>query len=205
MLELISVAIITILAVISPGADFAMTTRNSYLYGRTTGLLCAAGIALGVLVHVCYTIMGVGLIISKSPNLFLIVKIIGAAYLIYIGYKTFIARVQINSNDSPAPLVSKNDALRIGFMTNALNPKTMLFVVSTYTQVVNSATPLGLQIAYGCFMSFSHWVWFSLVAIFFSHPTLRATMIQRQTVLNRAIGLVLMGLGASLISVPVLS
>jgi len=50
--EILAVATITILAVISPGPDFAMVTRNSYLYGRRTGLLCALGIGLGVQVHV---------------------------------------------------------------------------------------------------------------------------------------------------------
>ncbi|MBV8635229.1 MAG: LysE family translocator, partial [Burkholderiaceae bacterium] len=48
MAELFAVAVITILAVISPGADFAMVTRNSLLYGRRAGVLCALGIALGV-------------------------------------------------------------------------------------------------------------------------------------------------------------
>lgn len=45
MTEIIAVAVITVLAVISPGADFAMVVRNSYLYGRTTGLLAATGVA----------------------------------------------------------------------------------------------------------------------------------------------------------------
>ena len=74
MTELIAVAIITILAVISPGADFAMVTRNSYLYGRRAGLLAATGIALGVQVHVMYTMLGVGLLIAKSPILFTAIK-----------------------------------------------------------------------------------------------------------------------------------
>ena len=55
MEELIAVIAITILAVISPGADFAIVTKNSYLYGRKTGICTAWGISLGVLVHVAYT------------------------------------------------------------------------------------------------------------------------------------------------------
>lgn len=85
MPELIAVAVITILAVISPGADFAMVTRNSYLHGRRAGLLAAAGIALGVQVHVLYTMLGVGLLIARSPALFLALKLLGAAYLIHVG------------------------------------------------------------------------------------------------------------------------
>ncbi|HHQ6615195.1 LysE family translocator [Serratia fonticola] len=205
MMELVAVAIITILAVISPGADFAMVTRNSYLYGRRAGLLAAVGIALGVQVHVTYTIMGVGFIISHSNFLFSAIKIIGAIYLIYIGYKTFFTKIQVDIDLTSSVGISPFGALRTGFLTNALNPKTTLFVVSTYTQVVNPATPLSLQIAYGLFMSFAHWVWFSLVALFFSHVTLREIMLSKQTVLNKTIGGILMGLGGSLALSPMIS
>lgn len=202
MAEIIAVAVITILAVISPGADFAMVTRNSYLYGRRAGLLAAFGIALGVQVHVCYTMLGVGLLIAHSPALFTVIKVVGAGYLVYIGYKTFVTHPHLNIDLSDAPAMSAFDALRTGFFTNALNPKTTLFVVSTYTQVVNPGTPLTWQIGYGLFMSLAHWVWFSLVALFFSHHALRSAMLQKQRILNRAIGSILVALGVSLALSP---
>ncbi|MEX5623875.1 LysE family transporter, partial [Pseudomonas syringae] len=71
-------------------------------------------------------------------------------------------------------------ALRTGFLTNAPNPKTMLFVISAFTQVVQPGSPLALDFAYGAFMSFAHWLWFSLVAVFFSSAVLRKAMIDRQ-------------------------
>ncbi|TQI80111.1 threonine/homoserine/homoserine lactone efflux protein [Serratia fonticola] len=205
MMELVAVAIITILAVISPGADFAMVTRNSYLFGRRAGLFAAVGIALGVQVHVTYTIMGVGFIIAHSPPLFSAIKIVGAAYLIYIGYKTFFTQVRLNIDLSSTVGLSPLGALRMGFFTNALNPKTTLFVVSTYTQVVNPETSVLLQIAYGLFMSFAHWIWFSLVALFFSHAALRDIMLAKQEILNKTIGGILMGLGISLAFSPMMS
>lgn len=205
MMELVAVAIITILAVISPGADFAMVTRNSYLYGRRAGLFAAVGIALGVQVHVTYTIMGVGFIISHSNFLFSAIKIVGAIYLVYIGYKTFFTKIQVDIDLTSSAGISPLGALRTGFLTNALNPKTTLFVVSTYTQVVNPSTPLSLQIAYGLFMSFAHWAWFSLVALFFSHATLREIMLSKQTILNKTIGGILIGLGGALAFSPMIS
>ncbi|MFZ6874754.1 LysE family translocator [Undibacterium sp. Di27W] len=204
MTELIAVAIITILAVISPGADFAMVTRNSYLYGRRAGLLAASGIALGVQVHVMYTMLGVGLLIAKSPSLYFALKIIGAIYLIYIGYQTFFARAVITAEAGIGQSLNNLAALRAGFMTNAFNPKTTLFVVSTYTQVVQIDTSLATQIGYGLFMSFAHWIWFSLVALFFSDSRLRMGMLRQQVVLNRFIGAVLIVLGVSLAGLPAL-
>ncbi|MFP8963969.1 LysE family translocator [Streptomyces nanhaiensis] len=200
--QIIAVGVITVLAVISPGADFAMTIRNSYLYGRSAGILAAVGISLGVLVHVTYTMVGVGLLVTRTPLLFTVMKLVGAAYLVYIGYKTFVTKTQVQIDLSSDGGLSKSGALRTGFLTNALNPKTMLFVLSTYTQVVSADTPVVQQVGYGLFMSVAHLVWFALVALFFSHQSLRARLLRRQGVLNKAIGTVLVGLGVALALSP---
>jgi threonine/homoserine/homoserine lactone efflux protein len=204
MTELIAVALFTILAVISPGADFAMVTRSSYAQGRKAGLAAAVGIALGVQVHVLYTVLGIAVIISQSPSLFLFMKVVGAGYLIYLGYKsvTNTTRIRLDGigQDTGASLWA---ALRTGFLTNALNPKTMLFVISAYTQVVQPGSPLALDFAYGAFMSFAHWVWFSLVAVFFSSTALRKAMIERQVMMDRVIGLALIGLGLAVVMASV--
>ncbi|MBO1335467.1 LysE family translocator [Streptomyces sp. VRA16 Mangrove soil] len=200
--QIVAVAVITVLAVISPGADFAMITRNSYLYGRGAGVFAALGISLGVLVHVTYTILGVGLVLTRTPVLFTVVKVVGACYLIWIGHKTFSARAQSGSGpDGTAAGLSRLQSLRTGFLTNALNPKTMLFVLSTFSQVVHHDTPLAQQIGYGLFMSLAHLIWFTLAACLFSVPALRTRMLDRQRGLNRTIGSVLVALGLSLIFV----
>ncbi|MFD4942803.1 LysE family transporter [Streptomyces sp. NPDC058239] len=198
MTEIIAVAVITVLAVISPGADFAMVVRNSCLHGRTTGLLAAVGVAAGVLVHVTYTMLGVGLLIASSTALFTAIKLVGAAYLVYIGVRTFFARSDIGVDLDSKPQLTRLGALRTGFLTNALNPKTTLFVVSTFTQVVGPTTGLWQQAGYGLFMSVAHLGWFGLVALFFSNSRLRTAMLRWQKALNRGIGSVLVGLGVTL-------
>ena len=198
MVELFAVAAITVLAVISPGADFAMVTRNSLLHGRSAGLLASLGIAAGVQLHVLYTMLGVGLLIQSSPEWFGVIKVAGAMYLIYIGYQTLTSRPNTDVRATDTSGLSAFAAFRSGFFTNALNPKTTLFVVSVYTQVVQPGTPLAVQIGYGLFMSLAHWVWFSVVTVFFSEQRLRTLMLQRQIVLNRVIGSVLVALGLSL-------
>lgn len=204
MNELIAVALFTVLAVISPGADFAMVTRSSYAQGRKAGLAAAIGIALGVQVHVLYTVLGIAVIISQSTVLFMAMKVVGAGYLIYLGYKslTNTSRICLDglAQDGQA---STLQALRTGFLTNALNPKTMLFVVSAYTQVVQPGSPLALDFAYGAFMSFAHWLWFSLVAVFFSSAVLRKAMIERQVMVDRVIGVALIGLGVAVVAAGV--
>lgn len=194
MVELLAVAAITILAVISPGADFAMVTRNSLLYGRSAGLLASLGVAVGVQLHVIYTMLGVGLLIRNSPEWFDLIRMAGALYLIWVGYKTFTSRPAADASGGESG-INGFQALRTGFFTNALNPKTTLFVVSVYTQVVGPDTPLAQQIGYGLFMSVAHLAWFSLVSLFFSEAHLRERMLRQQVLLNRVIGGVLVALG----------
>ncbi|MGW3475341.1 LysE family transporter [Streptomyces althioticus] len=203
MTEVLAVAVITVLAVIAPGADFAMVVRNSYLYGRRTGLLGAAGVAAGVLVHVTYTMLGVGLLIASSAFLFTVVKLTGAAYLVYIGVRTFRTRAEVTVDLEHRTGLTPLAALRTGFLTNVLNPKTTLFVVSTFAQVVDPGTPLLQQAGYGLFMSLAHLLWFGVVvALFFSHDRMRGLMLRGQRVLNKVIGTALAGLGVSLALAP---
>ncbi|MDD1014438.1 LysE family translocator [Pseudomonas rubra] len=199
MNELIAVALFTVLAVISPGADFAMVTRSSYAFGRRAGLAAALGIALGVQVHVLYTVLGIAVIISQSPALFLAMKVLGAGYLIYLGYKSLTNTARISLEGANASQLGVLAALRSGFLTNALNPKTMLFVVSAYTQVVQPGSSLAINFGYGAFMSVAHWLWFSLVAVFFSSAGLRRAMLERQRLVDRVIGVALIGLGLAVV------
>lgn len=198
MTELFAVALITVLAVISPGPDFAMITRYSYLFGRRTGLVCALGIALGVQVHVFYTMFGVSLLAHHAEAVLEGVKLAGACYLVYMGWRSFFNRRQVSQDLSARPAISAWQAMSHGFLTNALNPKTTLFVVSTYTQVVSPGTPLAQQFGYGLFMSAAHWLWFSVVAWSISAEGLRRVLLDRQRLVDRVVGAVLMILGAGL-------
>ncbi|MFF3306725.1 LysE family translocator [Streptomyces sp. NPDC002952] len=202
MTEVLAVAVITVLAVIAPGADFAMIVRNSYLHGRRTGLLAAAGVAAGVLVHVTYTMLGVGLLIASSTALFTAIKLVGAAYLVLVGVRTFRTRTRVEVDLRAGTDLGPLAALRAGFLTNVLNPKTTLFVVSTFAQVVGPGTPVLRQVGYGLFMSLAHLLWFAVVAVFFSHERMRSLMLRGQRVLNKVIGSVLAGLGVSLAFAP---
>ena len=139
---------ITVLAVISPGGDFAMVTRNSYLHGCMAGIWTAIGIALAIWLHVAYSILGVGLLLQTSPMLLQAVKTVGALYLLYIAWQTWRHSVAIASElaDSQAAF-SHWSALKTGLISNALNPKTTLFVLSLYTQVIAADTALSTLLA----------------------------------------------------------
>lgn len=165
-----------------------MVTRNSYAFGSRTGLISSFGIACGVQVHVMYTALGIAVVIVNSPLLFLGMKVLRASYLICLGYKSLTNKTVLKLEEESGSAPSSLAAFRMGFLTNALNPKTMLFVVATYTQVVHAGSPMSHNFAYGLFMSVSHWVWFSIVALFFAAPAMRRRLLNHQLTVDRIIG-----------------
>ena len=168
---IITVSVISIFMAISPGADFAMVIRNSIFHSREKGLYSSFGIALAIWIHVTYSIAGLAIIISQSIVLFSIIKYLGAGYLIYIGWKTFTSSSNKNQEIiDDHKIISNFEAFKIGFITNALNPKTTIFFLSIFTQVVSVETPLYMQVIYGAIISLAHLVWFVTVAILLTQP-----------------------------------
>ncbi|HDX8616657.1 LysE family transporter [Aeromonas dhakensis] len=195
MTELLAVVAITFFAVISPGPDFAMVSRNSLLLSRRSGVLTALGIGAGVCVHVTYTLLGVGLLIQQSLWLFNLIKLAGAAYLIFLGIKMLRAKPASAEVLAEQPALSSLGALRTGFLTNVLNPKTTIFIVSLFMQVVQPQTPLAVQLGYGAFIVLAHAVWFSAVAIFFSTDSVRGRLLAVRHWIDRVFGALLVGFG----------
>ncbi|NCI77522.1 LysE family translocator [Acinetobacter kanungonis] len=197
MNEIIAIAMITVLAVISPGADFALVSRNSYLYGRHSGLYTAYGIACAVWIHIGYSVFGLSVLKHYLPNLLSIIQYVGALYLIYIGYKTFIQLPVVEQ--SAVSFVQRKQAFRQGFLTNSLNPKTTLFVMSIFAQLLSNQNQMLSLIGYGVFISASHLIWFMLVAYFCSTPAIRNQILRQQKMINRLIGAILSCLGLGLL------
>jgi RhtB (resistance to homoserine/threonine) family protein len=191
---------ITLLAVISPGPDFAMVTRNSLLLSRRAGVLTALGIGLGVLVHVGYTLLGVGVLIRQSPWWFQTARLVAAAYLVYLGISMLRTKPGGALPRSTVTSLSDLAALRTGFLTNALNPKTTVFIVSLFMQVVRPGTPLATQLGYGAFISLAHIGWFSLVAVCLSTGPVRDRLLAVRHWIDRAFGALLVGFGVMLVA-----
>ena len=198
MNEWIAVITITTLACISPGPDFAMVSRNGLLLSRRAGVLTAVGIGMGVLVHVCYTLLGLGLVLQQTLWLFSALKLAGAAYLVYLGVKMLRSKPVIERLDAPPPVMSDLAALRTGFLTNALNPKTAIFIVSLFMGVVRPDTAITVQMAYGLFIAGAHILWFSLIALCFSAGRVREKLVAARHWIDRIFGGLLVSFGVLL-------
>ncbi len=195
--EFLVVAITMVLALLSPGPDFAMILKQSVKYGRTTSIYTSLGLGVGVSVHIAYSILGIGFIISKSIVLFNIIKFMGAFYLIYIGYKSLksdgfkLENEQINNIET----ISNKKSFLLGFLCNVLNPKAALFFVSLFTVIVNVHTPLYIQAFYGLFAVFLTIFWFTTLSFVLGQNKVRKFFNKFGKLFDRLIGLVLISLG----------
>ncbi|MEK9131457.1 MAG: LysE family transporter [Patescibacteria group bacterium] len=202
IINFLKVALIHLLAVMSPGPDFVLISKNALTYSRRTGIYSAVGLGLGILVHVTYSLIGIGFVISQSIILFSVIKLLGAGYLIYIGINALRSKPQplstnITASSNPKEL-SVFGAIRMGFLTNALNPKATLFFLGLFTQVIDPTTPIWVQMVYGLEMSIMTIVWFSLVALFFSHEKVRGRFAKVSHHVDRVLGAVLIALGVKI-------
>ncbi|MCY1401045.1 Threonine efflux protein [compost metagenome] len=198
--EFLTVALIHLLAVASPGPDFAVVVRESVAYGRRAGTWTALGVGCGIFIHVAYSLLGIGLIVSQSITLFNALKWAAAAYLFYIGIKALRARPVAGGEEQVyvEQERSARAAFVSGFVTNGLNPKATLFFLSLFTVVINPHTPLAVQAGYGVYLACATAVWFALVAMLFSQQRVRAGFARMGHWFDRLMGGVLVALGVKL-------
>ncbi len=197
--EFLTIALVHLLAVMSPGPDFILITRNSLIYSRKTGIYSAIGLGLGILVHIAYSLAGIALIISKSIIIFSILKFLAAGYLIYIGYKSLTAKSStVNMENSKSKSISRLNALKMGFITNVTNPKATLFFLSLFTVIISPETPFLVKLFYGVEMSIVTALWFSLVAYLFSHSLIKNRIGKIQVYAEKFMGGLLILLGIKL-------
>jgi len=200
-MEFMTVALVHLLAVASPGPDFAVVVRESVTQGRRVGSWTALGVGCGIFVHVAYSLLGIGLIVSQSIVLFNLFKWLAAGYLLYLGWRALRARpMSLDTADEVDTTSDRSpwQAFVVGFVTNGLNPKATLFFLSLFTVVISADTPLWVQAGYGVYLAGATALWFLLVAWLFSRGPVRAGFARMGHWFDRLTGAVLIGLGVRL-------
>ncbi len=201
--EFLTIAIAHALAVASPGPDYAIVMRYSLNHGRGAALAAAAGIGSGILGHTALAVAGISVLITTTPTAFTLLKFAAAAYLLWMAYQALRASAAPTTEDSlanqgPARL-SKRRAFITGLITNGLNPKATLFFIALFAVVVEQQTPLWVKAGYGGYMAIATWAWFSLLACVLAHQPVRRRMLHYGHWLDRAMGVVLIGLAVTMV------
>jgi threonine/homoserine/homoserine lactone efflux protein len=126
--------------IVTPGQDMIYVMTRSLAQGRFAGLCSAVGVCIGILVHTALAALGVGAILQSSEGLFLVLKLAGAGYLVYLGLRMVLTRA--------APMATGTDRARLapltlvwqGILSNVTNPKIVLFFFAFLPQFVDPAS-----------------------------------------------------------------
>lgn len=207
------IALVHLLAVASPGPDFAIILKQSIRYDRRTAVITSFGIATGILLHVTYSLVGIGLLIASDERLFTALKYIAAGYFCYIAWHGLRAKKPTDetlqnregkqsesksaSIDNDYPSTKK--AFFTGFLINGLNVKATLFFVSLFSVIIAPETPFAIKLSYGLYMTFATAAWFVFLSYLLTHYRVRYFLQLKGYLLDRAMGAVLLVLAIQLL------
>ena len=129
---------------VTPGSDTIYILTRSVSQGKRAGLASVLGISTGSLIHTLLAALGLSMILTYSTTLFLVVKYLGAAYIIYLGLRMILGRNALF--DGQKQTGGRTDLFRIyrqGVLTNVLNPKVALFFLTFLPQFIDPANTYG--------------------------------------------------------------
>jgi RhtB (resistance to homoserine/threonine) family protein len=202
-LEFLTIASVHLLAVASPGPDFAIVLKHSISFGRRAAIITSIGVGVGILIHVAYSLLGIGILIKTTPMLFQVFSYAGAAYLLYLGFGALRSPAPNNFDHvevkNVVQLISDNKAFMVGFLTNGLNPKATLFFLSVFAVAVSPDTPDVIKLGYGLYFAIATGVWFCVLSLFLSSQKVTQFMGEKSYWFDRLMGVVLILLAIKLL------
>ena len=218
--QFLVIAMVHFLAVASPGPDFALILKQSIRYNRRIAIYTSFGIAAGIIVHVTYSLVGIGLLIASDERLFTALKYIAASYFCYIAWHCLGAKNpekeklnpnnqesddQLSIQSEPSKTVTSTDsqsakkAFLNGFLINALNVKATLFFVSLFSVVIAPETLLSIKIAYGVYLVVATAAWFCFLSYMLTQEKVRYVLQRKGYILDRVMGVILLLLAIQLV------
>lgn len=201
--EFLTIASIHILAVASPGPDFAVVLKHSVQFGRRAAMVTSVGVGVAILIHVIYSLLGIGILIKTTPSVFQAFSYAAAAYLFYLGWGAIRSSAPSKKDEDKVveftQSISDTKAFTVGFLTNGLNPKATLFFLSVFAVVVSPDTPNQIKAMYGLYLALATGVWFCMLSFFLSTDKVRVFIAAKGYWFDRFMGTILIMLAIKLV------
>ena len=194
-----------VLLTIAPGPDMALVTSTALLRGRAAAIRTALGISTGTLIWATLSGLGVAALLEASAEAYAVVRLAGAAYLVYLGVRAIVEAVRDRSMPADPDDVAQpiGRPYRQGLLTNLLNPKVGLFYTTLVPQIVDPGDPIALvSITVGLAHITIGMAWLTMLAILVDRAgdVLRRPRVRRG--LGAATGVVLVGFGLRVAADP---
>ena len=187
-----------------PGPDSLLIMLRSGSQGWRAGSVAALGIGTGTMVHVLAAALGLSALLSASAELFTVIKLMGALYLVYLGISLLRQGTSSSVASEPAvslPALSYGRIFRQGLLTNVLNPKVALFFLAFVPQFIAPDAPQKALafIVLGCIFNINGMIWCHLLAFSTAYASRKVRLPARLgRWLNRLMGGLFVGLGIKL-------
>jgi len=190
-----------LLVIIAPGPDNILAVSRGLSQGRPAAMLSSLGAGLGIMFHTIAAALGLSLIIQASPAAFWAVKIAGATYLVWLGFKALTSRNLISF--MPTVKQRLHRVFAVGFFTNVLNPKPGLFVLAFIPQFVSAGRgPVSMQmLVYGAVFAVLSVIIFSVLGSYAARLSgWLARRPRATTLLNFGAGVTFVASGISILA-----
>jgi threonine/homoserine/homoserine lactone efflux protein len=193
MASLLAFSGVAALLIVTPGQDTALTIRNTLAGGRRAGIRTALGVSSGQAIWALAAAVGLAAVLQASEPAFLVLRLAGAAYLVYLGARALWSALR---GSAPHAAAARRGApYRQGLLSNLGNPKMAVFFTSLLPQFGHSfAALLGLGLVF-CSMTLA-WLWAYAVVIARAGDVLRRPRVRRM--IDAVTGAVLVAFGARL-------
>ncbi|MDN4494484.1 homoserine/threonine efflux transporter [Ureibacillus aquaedulcis] len=195
---------IAAMMVVIPGADTMLLVKNTLRYGPKAGRYTVLGMAAGLSFWTLIAILGLSVVIAKSVILFSTIKYLGAAYLIYLGIKSFFAKSVFSLEElqaqANAPASSSRKHQKESFMqallSNVLNPKTVLVYITIMPQFIDLNENVNQQlIMLASILTAFAVLWFLTLVFVIDYAKKWLNNAKFQKVFQKSTGLILVGFG----------
>lgn len=196
LLLLVSIGVVQLLAVISPGPSFLVTARTAVARSRRDGVMVAAGLTAGTVIWASAALLGLNAVFHAVPALFMAMKIAGAMFLLWIAWQIF--RNAATPIDLSGGMAEGHPFMR-GFLVQISNPKVAVFFGSIFIAMLPAQVPLWMTLSLIAIVSFNEMWWYTVVALFFGSGPVRTFYLRAKAWLDRITGLFLGALGLRLL------
>jgi threonine/homoserine/homoserine lactone efflux protein len=186
---------------ILPGPDSLLIMTRSATQGWRAGCAAALGIGTGTFVHIVAAALGLSAILAASSAAFTAVKLLGAAYILYMAAGLLRSKKQDAAAAPALPRLPYRKIFAQGFLTNVLNPKVAVFFLAFVPQFIDADAPHKALafIVLGCIFNFNGMLWCNALSLFTAQASSRIKLHPAASLwLNRATGGLFVWLGVKL-------
>ena len=195
---IVGATLIWLAAVVSPGPNFLVVSRLALSRSRRSAIGATFGITVGSLIYAALTMFGLSVLILRFAWLGDSIRIVGGAYLVWLGVQAWRARPE---DPQPAAAGAVRDVpsllrgLRVGFLTEITNPKGIAFFLGLFAAAVPAATPLWAKLAVLLAGGMVEVAWYTAVSFVLSSGPMRAGYQKVRRTVDRVFGALLIAVG----------